>query len=71
MSMATPEQLTALVAAQVGDTEGLDVDKLVAEYLTHDNLGADQLLNAVHLARTVPPNLATAVWHGVTPREAK
>lgn len=66
---ATPEQLTALVTAQIGDTEGLDLDKLVAEFLTHEDLGTDQLLNAVHLARRVPPDLATAVWHSVTLEE--
>ncbi|MBP2323196.1 hypothetical protein JOF56_003581 [Kibdelosporangium banguiense] len=69
LSAATPEQLTALVAAQAGDVEGLDVDKLVAEFLARDNLGADQLLNAVHLARVVPPNVATSIWHDV--REAE
>jgi MoxR-like ATPase len=62
MAAAGPAQLTALVAAQIGDTAGLDVDKLVAEFLTRDNLGADQLLNAAHLACTVPLNVATAVW---------
>jgi MoxR-like ATPase len=65
----TPEQLTALVCAQVGDTAGINLDKLVAEFLTHDNLGTDQLLNAVHLARRMPPDLATAVWHSVLPEE--
>jgi MoxR-like ATPase len=69
MPMATPEQLTAWVIAQIGDTSGLDLDKLVAEFLTHDNLGADQLLNAVHLARRVPPDLATSVWHAVSLEE--
>jgi hypothetical protein len=69
MPMATQEQLTALVTAQIGDTGGIDLDKLVAEFLTHADLGADQLLNAVHLARLVPPDLATSVWHSVTLEE--
>lgn len=69
MPAATPEQLTALITAQTADTSGLDLDKLVAEFMTHTGLGTDQLLNAVHLARLVPPDLAISVWHSVTLQE--
>jgi MoxR-like ATPase len=53
----TPQQLGAMVAAQFGDTDGLeriDIARLIADFTARSDatggLASDQLLNAVHLA---------------------
>jgi hypothetical protein len=50
----TPQQLGAMVAAQFGETDGVDVSRLISEFLARSEetggLASDQLLNAVHLA---------------------
>lgn len=73
------QQLGAMVAAQFGATEGVDVARLIGEFLEHSDaqggLAADQLLNAVHLAVSLvssgvqPPDdeswksLLESIWH--------
>jgi MoxR-like ATPase len=53
----SPQQLGAMVAAQFGDTDGIDridVARLIADFTARSDatggLASDQLLNAVHLA---------------------
>jgi len=53
----TPQQLGAMVAAQFGDTDGIervDVARLISDFTARSDatggLASDQLLNAVHLA---------------------
>lgn len=77
----TPQQLGAMVAAQFGDTDGVDVSRLIREFLVRSDetggLASDQLLNAVHLAMQLatsgayqPDNdwseMLTAIWHPLT-----
>ncbi|MGW5721313.1 AAA family ATPase [Amycolatopsis sp. NPDC003865] len=79
MRPPTAEQLGMMVAAQFGDTSGLDVTKLVRAFLERSDqvggLASDQLLNAVHLAGQLATSgayetdkkewreLLEAVWH--------
>ena len=78
MRRPTFEQLGHLVAAQLGDTEGLDIRLLIENYLERSErvggLASDQLMNAVHLARQLATSgayqtdaewkeLLSAVWH--------
>lgn len=77
----TPQQLGAMVAAQFGDTDGVDVSRLISEFLARSEetggLASDQLLNAVHLAIELATSgayqpdddwqeLLTAIWHPLT-----
>lgn len=77
----TFEQLGAMVAAQFGDTDGVDTSRLIAEFLARSEetggLASDQLLNAVHLALELATSgayqpdddwqeLLTAIWHPLT-----
>jgi MoxR-like ATPase len=77
----TPRQLGAMVAAQFGDTDGVDVSRLIAEFQARSEetggLASDQLLNAVHLAMQLATSgafhadedwqeLLTAIWHPLT-----
>jgi MoxR-like ATPase len=77
----TPQQLAAMVAAQFGDTDGVDVSRLIAEFTVRSEvtggLASDQLLNAVHLAIELATSgayqadedwqeLLTAIWHPLT-----
>jgi MoxR-like ATPase len=75
------EQLGAMVAAQFGDTDGVDISRLISEFLARSEetggLASDQLLNAVHLAMELATSgayrpdedwqeLLTAIWHPLT-----
>ncbi|TDV53600.1 AAA family ATPase [Actinophytocola oryzae] len=75
------EQLGAMVAAQFGDTDGIDVSRLISEFLARSEetggLASDQLLNAVHMAMELATSgayqpdddwqeLLTAIWHPLT-----
>jgi MoxR-like ATPase len=77
----TFEQLGAMVAAQFGDTDGVDVSRLIADFLARSEeaggLASDQLLNAVHLALELATSgayqadddwqeLLRAIWHPLT-----
>ncbi|HYQ62887.1 MoxR family ATPase [Actinophytocola sp.] len=77
----TPQQLGAMVAAQFGDTDGVDIARLIAEFQARSEetggLASDQLLNAVHLAMELATSgayqpdedwqeLLTAIWHPLT-----
>lgn len=77
----TFEQLGAMVAAQFGDTDGVDISRLISEFLARSEetggLASDQLLNAVHLAMELATSgayqpdddwqeLLTAIWHPLT-----
>lgn len=77
----TPQQLGAMVAAQFGDTDGVDIPRLISEFLARSEdtggLASDQLLNAVHLAMELSTSgayqpdddwqeLLTAIWHPLT-----
>ncbi|MFL6123516.1 AAA family ATPase [Actinophytocola sp.] len=77
----TPQQLGAMVAAQFGDTDGVDISRLISEFLARSEetggLASDQLLNAVHLAMELATSgayqpdddwqeLLTAIWHPLT-----
>ena len=80
------KQLGAMVAAQFGPTEGVDVARLISEFLhrsdEHGGLAADQLLNAVHLAVELVTagvhqpadaewkSLLSAIWHPLQSRGA-
>lgn len=74
----TFEQLGAMVAAQFGNADGVDISRLISEFIERSEatggLASDQLLNAVHLALelatsgTYQPDedwqeLLTAIWH--------
>ena len=78
MRPPTAEQLGMMVAAQFGDTSGVDVERLIREFLDRSEqvggLATDQLLNAVHLAARLATSgayeidgewgkLMTAIWH--------
>ncbi len=71
-------QLGAMVAAQFGSPDGVDVARLITEFLERSKeiggLASDQLLNAVHLAAELVTSgayqpdeewheLLTAIWH--------
>jgi MoxR-like ATPase len=77
----TPAQLGAMVAAQFGNTDGVDVSRLIEEFRARSEetggLASDQLLNAVHLAMELVTSgayqpdedwqeLLTAIWHPLT-----
>jgi len=72
------EQLGAMVAAQFGGTDGVDVARLITEFIERSQatggLAADQLLNAVHMAMQLATSgayqpdedwqeLLAAIWH--------
>jgi MoxR-like ATPase len=72
------DQLGAMVAAHFGGAEGVDVPRLITEFLARGDLvgglASDQLLNAVHLATQLATSgayqpdeewgeLLTAIWH--------
>jgi len=74
----TFEQLGAMVAAQFGESDKVDIARLITEFLERsDELGglaSDQLLNAVHLATELATSgayqtdeewreLLRAIWH--------
>ncbi|WP_308197927.1 AAA family ATPase [Saccharopolyspora soli] len=78
----TVDQLGALVAAQFGDTDRVDVARLIGEFMERSEevggLASDQLLNAVHLATEIATSgayttdeewtdLLTAIWHSLSP----
>ena len=75
------EQLGSIVAAHFGPADGIDVARLISEFLERSEqvggLASDQLLNAVHLATqlTMSGNyqpdgewaqLLRAIWHPLT-----
>ena len=77
----TPQQLGAMVAAQFGDTDAVDIQRLISEFMARSEetggLASDQLLNAVHLAMELTTSgayqpdedwqeLLTAIWHPLT-----
>jgi MoxR-like ATPase len=72
------DQLGGMVAAHLGETEGVDLARLIADFLERSaqlgGLASDQLLNAVHLAAQLATSgsyqpdqdwnkLLTAIWH--------
>ncbi|CAM3499255.1 MoxR family ATPase [Kibdelosporangium persicum] len=78
------EQLAAMVAAQFGEIERVDVARLIGEFLERSEsvggLAADQLLNAVHLAVELATSgayrpdeewneLMRAIWHPLSTAE--
>ncbi|MEU5848656.1 AAA family ATPase [Saccharopolyspora shandongensis] len=78
----TAEQLGAMVAAQFGDADRIDVARLIGEFLQRSEevggMASDQLLNAVHLATEMSTSgayttdeewndLLTAIWHSLSP----
>ncbi len=78
------DQLGAMVAAHFGTTDGIDVTRLIREFLQRSGevggLASDQLLNAVHLATqlatsgTYQPDdewneLLRAIWHPLSTAE--
>lgn len=75
MRIPTGDQLMTLIAAQVGPVDEIRIRELVDRFLARTGesggLGIDQLLDAVHLARTLPHNseewddLLTIVWHSL------
>lgn len=84
LSPPSSEQLAAMVAAQFGATEQVDVSRLISEFLDRSEalggLAADQLLNAVHLAVELATSgayqpdedwndLLTAIWHPLSSME--
>ncbi|MGH3621082.1 MAG: AAA family ATPase [Sciscionella sp.] len=79
------ERLGAMVAAQFDATEGVDIARLITEFLTRSEelggLASDQLLNAVHLAAELATSgafqaddewkdLLAAIWHPLFSSEA-
>lgn len=80
----TFEQLGAMVAAQFGTPDGVDIARLITEFLDRSRdiggLASDQLLNAVHLAAELVTSgayrpdedwreLLTAIWHPLSSTE--
>jgi MoxR-like ATPase len=78
------EQLGAMVAAQFGSTEQVDVSRLITDFLERSEavggLAADQLLNAVHMAMELATSgayqpdedwneLIRAIWHPLSSME--
>jgi MoxR-like ATPase len=76
------DQLGGMVAAHLGDAEGVDLARLIADFLERSaqlgGLASDQLLNAVHLATQLATSgsyqldqdwnkLLTAIWHPLSP----
>lgn len=74
----TFSQLGAMVAAQFGETDGVDINRLITEFMERSEatggLASDQLLNAVHLAMQLATSgayqpdddwqeLLKAIWH--------
>ncbi|GGU50724.1 AAA family ATPase [Lentzea flava] len=75
------DQLGGMVAAHFGEAEGIDLARLIADFLEHSTqrggLASDQLLNAVHLATQLATSgahqldgdwndLLNAIWHPLT-----
>lgn len=71
-------QLGAMVAAQFGETDGIDISRLITDFMERSEatggLASDQLLNAVHMAMQLATSgayqpdddwqeLLTAIWH--------
>ncbi len=71
-------QLGAMVAAQFGETDGVDISRLITDFMERSEatggLASDQLLNAVHMAMQLSTSgayqpdgdwqeLLTAIWH--------
>jgi len=71
-------QLGAMVAAQFGETDGVDISRLITDFMERSEatggLASDQLLNAVHMAMQPSTSgaylpdgdwqeLLTAIWH--------
>ncbi|ONI70675.1 AAA family ATPase [Actinosynnema sp. ALI-1.44] len=84
LSPPDSEQLAAMVAAQFGTTERVDVARLIGEFLERSEavggLAADQLLNVVHLASELATSgayqpdeewneLMRAIWHPLSTAE--
>jgi MoxR-like ATPase len=78
-------QLGTMVAAQFGNPDGVDVARLITEFLERSKevggLASDQLLNAVHLAAELVTSgayrpddewreLLKAIWHPLSSSEA-
>jgi MoxR-like ATPase len=78
------EQLGAMVAAQFRDTDGVDIGRLINDFLERSRelggLASDQLLNAVHVATELATSgtyqtddeweeLLRAIWHPLTSEE--
>lgn len=78
------EQLGTMVAAHFGSAEGVDVDRLITDFLRRSDevggLASDQLLNAVHMAAQLATSgayepdadwldLLRAIWHPLTTSE--
>lgn len=76
------DQLGGMVAAHLGEAEGVDLARLIADFLERSaqlgGLASDQLLNAVHLATQLATSgsyqvdqdwtkLLTAIWHPLSP----
>lgn len=86
MRPPTFEQLGQMVAAQFGETDGVDIRGLIGKFLEHSErvggLASDQLLNAVHLAAELATSgayqtdgewreLLEAIWHPLSALEAE
>lgn len=86
MRPPTFEQLGQMVAAQFGETDGVDIRGLIRQFLEHSGrvggLASDQLLNAVHLAAELATSgayqtddewreLREAIWHPLSSLEAE
>ncbi|MEV6640353.1 MoxR family ATPase [Amycolatopsis sp. NPDC051371] len=86
MRPPTIEQLGQMVAAQFGETDGLDIRGLIRQFLEQSErvggLASDQLLNAVHLAAELATSgayqtddewreLLEAIWHPLSSLEAE
>ncbi|WP_329055657.1 MoxR family ATPase [Amycolatopsis sp. NBC_01488] len=86
MRPPTSEQLGQMVAAQFGETDQVDVQRLIRQFLETSGrvggLAADQLLNAVHLAAELATSgayqtdaewkeLREAIWHPLSSLEAE
>ena len=86
MRPPTFEQLGLMVAAQFGDTDGLDIRRIIDQFLERSErvggLASDQLLNAVHLAAQLATSgayqtdsdwrdLLEAIWHPLSSLESE
>jgi MoxR-like ATPase len=86
MRPPTFEQLGQMVAAQFGESDRVDVRRLIHQFLEHSGrvggLASDQLLNAVHLAAELATSgayqtddewreLREAIWHPLSSLEAE
>lgn len=81
----TFDQLGAMVAAQFSSTDGVDIARLIEEFLQRSEelggLASDQLLNAVHLATELATSgayqtnddwndLLKSIWHSLSSSDA-